>query len=386
MARPAGKHRGVTSPPPSPRAGAGAIAGTGRPDESVARRALPLYVALVGALLTAVAVLAVLRLTHLLLIVFVSMLLAAAMSDPVDFLERFRIPRLVSATLIQLAVVAGVAVGLWFMVPPLADQVTAAADSIPERVQQYEGLQKAYDDLRADYPALESLDEQAASVGERIVSGIGERLVDLPLRLGRLMLDLLAISVISALLVARRERLVRFGLSLMHPRHRDDAERVADKMWDRLGRYVRAKLIVMAIIGAITYVTLLVIDVRYPLLLAVVVAFGEAIPQIGPWIARVPLFAIAALDGGTTLILAIIASVVIENLKGYLISPWVEGDQLDIDPLVVILSVLAGGALLGPIGALVAVPAAACVQVLCEEVLIPWRRGKLERADQPVSP
>jgi predicted PurR-regulated permease PerM len=149
---------------------------------------------------------------------------------------------------------------------------------------------------------------------------------------------------------------------------------------------VRAKLIVMAIIGAITYVTLLAIDVRYPLLLAVVVALGEAIPQIGPWIARVPLFAIAALDGGTPLILAIVASVIIENLKGYLISPWVEGDQLDIDPLVVVISVLAGGALLGPIGAFIAVPAAACVQVLCEEVVIPWRRGKIERADRPVAP
>ena len=79
--------------------------------------------------------------------------------------------------------------------------------------------------------------------------------------------------------------------------------------------------------------------------------------------------------------LVIIASVVIENLKGYVISPFVEGDQLDIDPLVVILAVLAGGALLGPIGALVAVPAAAAVQVFCEEVLIPWRRRQIEEGE-----
>jgi predicted PurR-regulated permease PerM len=113
----------------------------------------------------------------------------------------------------------------------------------------------------------------------------------------------------------------------------------------------------------------------------VIVAFGELIPQVGPWVARVPLFAVAALDGGVTLLLAVIASVVIENLKGYLISPVVEGSQLDIDPLTVIIAVLAGGALLGPIGALVAVPAAACVQVICEEVLIPWRRRKVDVMD-----
>jgi putative permease len=354
--------------------------------ESIARRALPIYVALAGAILTVVAVMAVLRLTHLLLLIFISALLAAAMSDPVDALERLRIPRLVSASLIQLAVVGVIAVGVWFFVPPLADQLTGAADDVPERLQQYEGLQKTYDELRQDYPALESLDEQAASIGQRVVSGIGERLVDLPLRLGRLMLDLLAISVLSALFVAKRERLLRFFLSLMHPRHRDRAETVADKMWVRLGRYVRAKAIVMLIIGSITYATLLLLDVRYPLLLAVIVAFGETIPQVGPWIARVPLFGIAALDGGATLGLVILASVIIENLKGYLISPWVEGDQLDIDPLVVILAVFTGSALLGPIGAFVAVPAAACLQVIAEEVVIPWRRAQLQEAERPVAP
>lgn len=145
------------------------------------------------------------------------------------------------------------------------------------------------------------------SAGASIANAVGGRLVDLPMRLASVLLDLLAISV----------------------------------------------------------------------LLAVIVAFGELIPQAGPWIARIPLFAVAALDGGVTLLLAVIASVLIENLKSYLISPAVEGQQLDIDPLTVIVAVLAGGALLGPIGALVAVPFAACVQVLCEEVLIPWRRRKI---------
>ena len=72
-------------PPRAPRA------------RSVARRALPIYVALVGALLTALGLLILARLQHVLLIVFISLLLAAAMDGPVSFFERFRIPRLASA-------------------------------------------------------------------------------------------------------------------------------------------------------------------------------------------------------------------------------------------------------------------------------------------------
>jgi predicted PurR-regulated permease PerM len=187
--------------------------------------------------------------------------------------------------------------------------------------------------------------------------------------------------VLSALLVAKREGLQSFTLGLLHPRHREQTGFVLDEMWNRLGRYVRAKLIVMVIVGGLTFGALELIGVRYPLLLSVIVAFGELIPQVGPWIARVPLFAVAALGGGTMLLLVVITSLVIENLKGYLISPAVEGSQLDIDPLVVILAVLVGGALLGPLGALVAVPAAACVQVVCEEVVIPWRRRQLGTLD-----
>ena len=174
--------------------------------------------------------------------------------------------------------------------------------------------------------------------GERIVGAFGERLVDIPQRLAQLMLDLLAISVISALLVANRPRLQRFALSLVARRHREHTGDVLDKMWHRLGHYVRAKLIVMAIIGTITFVPLFLLGVQYPLLLAGIVALGEAIPQVGPWIARVPLFAIAALEDWQTLAAVVVLSVIVENLKGYLISPYVEGDQLSIDPLVVMLS------------------------------------------------
>ena len=349
----------------------------GRSDHLMARAA-PIYLALLGAILTVIGLMLLVRLTHLLVIIFISALFAAAMTGPVDFLERWRIPRLISASLLQLAVVAVIAVGAWLVVPPLLDQGAGAVDTVPDRLQQYEGLQQRYDELRQQYPQLGSLDDQVSSIGERLVSAVGNRLVDLPLRIGQLLLDLLAISVISALLVAQRPRLQAFVLSLLRPHHRERANVVLDKMWFRLGRYVRAKLIVMAIIGAITFAALFFLDVRYPLLLAGIVALGEVIPQVGPWIARIPLFGIAALEGWKTFLAVVIVSVLIENLKGYLISPAVEGDQLDLNPLVVILAVLAGGILLGPIGALVAVPAAACIQVICEEVLIPWRRAQVE--------
>jgi predicted PurR-regulated permease PerM len=111
----------------------------------------------------------------------------------------------------------------------------------------------------------------------------------------------------------------------------------------------------------------------------VIVAFGELIPLVGSWLARIPLLAIAALDSPRTFVLTFVASIVIQNLQGYVISPVVEGDQLEIHPLLVLVSVLAGAALAGPIGAFVAVPAAAIVDLVVQEVVVPWRRAQIER-------
>ena len=152
-----------------------------------------------------------------------------------------------------------------------------------------------------------------------------------------------------------------------------------EKMWSRLGAYLRAKIIVMAIVGALMYVALLLIGVPFALVLSIIVALGEVIPRAGPWLARIPLLGIAALEGWKTFLIVFAVSVVIENAKGYFISPYVEGDQLDIHPLLVFVSVLVGATLGGFAGAFVAVPLAAIVDLFVREVLVPWRKRRWRR-------
>jgi len=157
-------------------------------------------------------------------------------------------------------------------------------------------------------------------------------------------------------------------------------------MWTRIGAYLRAKVIVMVIVGAATYGALLLIGVPFAVPLAVIVAFGELIPRAGPWLARIPLLAVAALQGPKVFVLTFVASIVIENLKGYVISPFVEGDQLDIHPLLVFVSVLVGATLGGPAGAFVAVPLAAILDLLVKDVVVPWRKAQFHHDIELPSP
>jgi putative permease len=356
------------------------------PRESLVRRALPTYVALLFAILTICALLVLVELRHVLFLLFVSVLFAAALSGPTARLERLRVPRAVAAVSIYVAAFALVVAAAWLVVPPLFEQVSSFASEAPEYAERYESLRARYEDLRDDYPGLAPFDDQVARIGNAIGESAGERALALPSALFGALLDLLAIFVISLLLVTNRERLLALVLSLLHPSDHDRVASLVEKMWTRIGFYLRAKVIVMAIVGAITYVALLVIGVPFALMLAIVVAFGEVIPRVGPWLARIPLLGIAALEGLVTLGLTFLASVVIENLKGFVISPVVEGKQLDIHPLLVFVAVLAGGALGGFAGAFVAVPLAAIVEILFEDVVLPRRRGRLTAEPPPPRP
>jgi predicted PurR-regulated permease PerM len=337
-------------------------------------RAKPIYLALLLAILSLVALRALAQLTHVLLLLFVSVLFAAALTGPVNRLERMRVPRAISVVgiyLIALALVVGI---LWLVTPPLLSQLASLGDRAPEYAERYGELRDRYEQLREDYRSLPPFDTQVERLGDSILERAGDLALALPSTLFELFLDALSIFVISILLVTNRERIMGFTLSLVHPSDRDFVRSLLDRMWARVGAYLRAKVIVMTIIGAITYVALLVIGVPFALVLAIIVALGEAIPRVGPWLARIPLLGIAALEGLSTFLLVFGASVVIENAKGYVISPFVEGEQLDIHPLLVFVSVLIGATLGGFAGAFVAVPVAAIVDLFIRDVVVPWRR------------
>src|SRR5512133_3033150 len=322
------------------------MAPSGGSRESVVHRALPIYLGLLFAILTVVAVVVLFMVRHVLIVLFVSVLFAAALTGPSEWLHRrFRLPLGLAAVVIYIACFA-VIVGIgWIVVPPLLGQVVEFADRAPEYADRYKGIREAYAELRTDFFSI--------------------------------FIDLLAVFFISLLLLTNRLRIRDFVLSLTYPDHRRRTGFVLDRTWLRIGGYLRAKVIVMAIVGALTYVSLIVIGVPFAIPLSVIVAFGELIPLVGSWLARIPLFAIAALESPRTFVLTFLASILIQNLQGYVISPVVEGDQLDIHPLLVFVAVLVGASLGGAVGAFVAVPAAAIVDLVVREVVVPWRRAQL---------
>jgi predicted PurR-regulated permease PerM len=366
--------------------GAGELGLAASPDLGVPttfERAKPIALALILAIFTVVGLRILAELRDVLIIVFIAVLFAAALSRPAGALERRGVPRGWAVALVQ-AVGIGFFVGLvWVVVPPLVTELALFSGQLPSYVTRFEHISHEYAAVRRHYPGGGTFDSEMASLAGRLVSDVGGQLVNLPLTAAKLLFDAAMVYILATLLVTRRERLLEGVLLLTRPERRDHTHDVIEKIWGRLGLYLRAKLVIMLAVGLLMYVALTVLGVPFAVPLSVIVAFGELVPKIGVWIARVPLLIIAAFQGWTTLGLTFLASYIIEDVKAYLLGPRVEGHALNMDPLLTIVAVLCGSFLLGPAGALIAVPFAAMLQVIFEEVVLPMRLAHIGAADPP---
>lgn len=338
------------------------------------RLAISIAVGLLGAASALAFVWLLVVLRDLVVLGFLSLLVAATLSRPVAWLERHRVPSGV-AVLLVFILVGCVAVALAFLiVPPLVVQALGLRSELPVLVQHLERLRALYEEIRTTYPELVPLEPQLEATIAQALSGLAGWLMLLPQRVLATLLDLVAVIALSSMIVVHRRRLLATLLAISPPAQRETVAAVAVELWRRLGSYIGAKLTVMGIVGGATALALWPLGVPSPLLLGLVVALGELIPRIGPWLARLPLFTITALVGWMPLVMTVIMSVVIQNLKGLVIAPLVEGERLDVHPLVALLAVLAGAELFGVAGAALALPAAAALDVIADQVVVPRLR------------
>jgi predicted PurR-regulated permease PerM len=142
----------------------------------------------------------------------------------------------------------------------------------------------------------------------------------------------------------------------------------------------------MFVVGMLTYVGLTIIGVRFPLILAAIAFLFELVPNVGPWAAYLPALTVALTDGWTTAIKVSALYLAIQALENYLIVPVIHGREAEMPALLIIIAILVGGALMGILGALIALPVALVLHTLFFDVLVPWRQRKIEEAEERRQP
>ncbi len=180
----------------------------------------------------------------------------------------------------------------------------------------------------------------------------------------------IAIFFVAFFWTIESERIKRSATALLPLNRREPTRDLITEIEGRVGSYVTGQLLLSAIIGTLSLVAYWIIGLPFALVLALVVALMEFIPVIGPLIGAIPSIIIGLSISPTTALWVLVASLVIHQLEANVFGPRVMKRTLGMRPLVTLVAMTAFGTLFGVLGALIALPLTAVIQLLLERYLL----------------
>jgi len=278
------------------------------------------------------------------------------------------------AILVLYAGVAGVGVGLGFVfVPQAADEIQEFNDSLPDTIDNArERLTDFYNDFIPE-EHHERTDQWLQDFGDEASEWATDFASRAPGFLGNtftIIIGYLTIPIWLYFTLKDHPRGVRSFIGMFPPEWRHDVRNtlgIADAVFRN---YIRAMLLQGAIIGVMAYVALEILDVRYPLGLAIIAGVTEMIPIIGPIIGAIPAVLVALADDPVKAIWVALAFLIIQQLENNLIVPKIQGDFLRMHPGVIIVLLVLAGAVGGFLLVILIVPLAAFVRDVYQYVYL----------------
>ncbi len=323
----------------------------------------------VGALLAFELGQAVSAVRGVLVLVVVSAFLAIGLDPAVTWLER----RMGRGAAVALVIGSFIGIFLGFIVaaiPPLTTQVSQLVAHGPQYVDQF-GRNPTVHRLDAHLHFLATARSTAARLPDIGIKAVGGVLGAGAAVLGAL-ISVLTLVTLTVYLLANMVEIKRYCYLLVPRTRRARVSLLSDEILARVGGYVLGNLATSVVAGGTALVFLLVTGVPYAVTLALLVAITDLIPLVGATIGAAIVVLVAFLSQGTAVgIGAIVFFTVYQQFENFILVPRVMKRTVDVSPLVTIVSALLGAALLGMVGALMAIPVAAAIQLVAREVLLP---------------
>src|SRR5690348_8387169 len=323
------------------------------------------------------------RAVGVLFLFFAAVIIAEGIRPLVARLHRAGVPRALAVGLVYLAFFLLLGLLAWLLIQPLLAQATAFISALPAYITQAQDLIGRIQRFVGANPQLaqgvQLLEQQIGSFLQQWVPFI----LRLPLTLGDLVFTVVVVLAMAFFWLTAIDGLRPFLLGLLPARAAPNAEAVLDEISVKLGGYLRGVVTNMLVIGVLTGLGLWILGVPYPALLGILAGLTEVIPFLGPWISGsvailVALFAVGPLKAVEVAALFFI----IQNVEGNTLVPLVMHRSVDLNPLVVIVGVLLGGAIFGLAGSILSVPLAAVIQVLIVRALAPAIRRAFGRESE----
>jgi len=340
--------------------------GLGRLGRPMDRRS-PFFIGMAGAAGVAVTIGLVelaIRARSVLVLIGLALFIAAGLDPVVSWLTRRRVPRW-AAVIIVLLGVAGIVAGfVAAAIPPLAAQTSKLISELPHYAHSLQNHNSQLGRLNVKYHIEQRLSHLLATRGSSLIGGV--------LGAGALVLGAVTSTLVVLVLVvyflAGMPQIKLFFYRLAPHSRRARVILLGDEIFTKVGGFVLGNVVTSVVAGLGTYLWMLAFGIPYPILLGLFVALMDLIPVIGSTIGGAVVSLVALTVSLPVAIATLVFYIAYRLAEDYLLVPRIMGSAVKVPAVVSVVAVLVGGALLGIVGALVAIPVAAALLLLLREV------------------
>jgi predicted PurR-regulated permease PerM len=338
-------------------------------------RAHPFYfgfIATLGALTAIVLMRALASVSQIFVLILIALFLATGLNPAVEALRKRNLSRNAAVTIIFSSVILFVIFFALVVIPPVISQGTNLIDSAPQLLQDLM-KNETINQLNTQYGLIDTLQERLKSVtsdGTLLISTFGG-----VIGVGKSVLSgfftALTILVLTLYFITSLPQAVDLGLSLVPASRRDRVGLLTNAIIARVGSFVGSQIFIAALAAVFVTVLGTILGLPSPIAIGMFVLVAALIPLIGHFIGA-GIFTIIALSQSLTIgIIAFVAYVVYVQIENYVVTPRIMKRTLSVPGAVTIIAALIGSSLLGLVGGLLAVPVAASIILILDEVVIP---------------
>ena len=293
----------------------------------------------------------VFQIREILYLLFIAFIIMAALRPTVDWLEKRRVPSVISILFMYILVFGVFGLSLVGTVPSLVVQFTHLTQALPSfisRVMPYWNI-----DMNAFSQQIAPLSQNLVKLTVSIFSNI---------------VTIVTVLVFTFYLLLERKHMEELLASFMTEETAKRVSLVLKNVEQRMGSWVQGELLLMLVIGIFAYIGLVLLRVDFALPLAILAGLLEIIPTVGPIISAIPAIIIGLASSPVLALSVVLLFFIIHQAENTLIVPFVMKKSVGLPPLLTIIALMIGGKLAGIAGAVLAVPVVLVIQEIIREV------------------
>ena len=338
-------------------------------------RAHPFYfgfIATLGALTAIVLMRALASVSQIFVLILIALFLATGLNPAVEALKKRNLSRSAAVLVIFSSVILFVIFFSLVVVPPVISQGTHLIENAPQLLQDLM-KNETINQLNTQYGLIDTLQERLKSItsdGTLLISTFGG-----VIGVGKSVLSgfftALTILVLTLYFITSLPQAIDLGLSLVPASRRDRVGLLTHAVIARVGSFVGSQILIAAMAALFVLVLGTILGLPSPIAIGMIVLVAALIPLIGHFIGCGIFTLIALTQSWVIGLIAFVAYVVYVQIENYVVTPRIMKRTLSVPGAVTIIAALIGSSLLGLVGGLLAVPVAASIILILDEVVIP---------------